>query len=506
MSREHGFSRVTARGARGFAYVAAMVGLSVSVFCTLRADAAPPGLIWTLEEPDTTQEAGAYCSYAVDGRGTPHIAYRSATERTVWYATRVGGDWVTEKIDRSWGEYDACWIDAIAMTLDDDGRPHVAFVNNFYDYDRDEDYGPHFIGYATKSAGSWTTTRIANCYPYGAYSGVAVAVTPQGCPAVLYIGNDWCNQGTLVLATRRGDPCGSWTSEAVPEDLSSCYTRFDLSLAFDRSGVAHASYRSCVERRVRYARRDTAGWTIENVGVEDAGSTYYPSLVLDSKGSPCISYARGATADLVYATRSGDMWSHSLVDTAGLDFSYATALALDRDDNPRIAYIQFMPGDRNLRYAGYNGAAWKVVDVEAAIVTGLSAAIDVDLAGIPSIVYDLPGGLFFRQLKAAVLPEANESSFAVANAPALSIEPNVLHLGGTRIVITGTLSTRCFADIFDASGRKVRTVELTREAAGSLGGVWDGSDADGSALAAGTYFVLARVGSTQLNSRITLIR
>ena len=50
-------------------------------------------------------------------------------------------------------------------------------------------------------------------------------------------------------------------------------------------------------------------------------------------------------------------------------------------------------------------------------------------------------------------------------------------------------------DITDANGQSVRKITVTAEKAGEVAFEWDGKDADGNRLAAGTYGVTATIGS-----------
>ncbi len=65
---------------------------------------------------------------------------------------------------------------------------------------------------------------------------------------------------------------------------------------------------------------------------------------------------------------------------------------------------------------------------------------------------------------------------------------------------------RVQVDVFDAQGRRVRTLADGERAAGQGELSWDLRDAGGSPVGAGIYFVTARLGSAAWTSRLVVIR
>jgi hypothetical protein len=95
-------------------------------------------------------------------------------------------------------------------------------------------------------------------------------------------------------------------------------------------------------------------------------------------------------------------------------------------------------------------------------------------------------------------PETNPT-----RAPALSLscEPNPCR-GQTAISLQLTANSPAGLAIFDASGRRVRTLDVNR----TPYTVWDGTDELGHALPSGTYFLRLAVGGQQATTRIVLQR
>jgi aminopeptidase N len=67
-------------------------------------------------------------------------------------------------------------------------------------------------------------------------------------------------------------------------------------------------------------------------------------------------------------------------------------------------------------------------------------------------------------------------------------------------------ATTARLDIFDVSGRRIRTLRDSRSPAGESAEVWDGRDADGHSAASGIYFVRLDAGGKTATGRLVRIR
>jgi hypothetical protein len=143
------------------------------------------------------EAGGALLAHAVDANGHSHVVVGrgwGSSDPGVFYATDAGGTWQLEKVAHG-------FPNAVAIALDQLGRPHVAFTQQPQDQ-----AGPPVsrrVGYAVRTNGSWSVETI-NGNDYG--DGVAIAVDSAGTPNVL-----WPNGvGTALLRARRSG--GGWTS------------------------------------------------------------------------------------------------------------------------------------------------------------------------------------------------------------------------------------------------------------------------------------------------------
>lgn len=102
-----------------------------------------------------------------------------------------------------------------------------------------------------------------------------------------------------------------------------------------------------------------ANWNIETV---DTGTYngWFPSLVLDPGGKPCVAYlhfAGGSTTTLKYAQRITGAWQKETIEEA-YQTGWEPSLAFDSTGKPRVAYLAV--GAYDLKYAEWNGSSWLI--------------------------------------------------------------------------------------------------------------------------------------------------
>ncbi len=79
---------------------------------------------WQVETVETgAPVTGSYCALALDGAGTPHLAYLDDTRAVLKYAHRAGGSWTITTVDAAGaaGQY-------AALALDAAGAPRIAYM------------------------------------------------------------------------------------------------------------------------------------------------------------------------------------------------------------------------------------------------------------------------------------------------------------------------------------------------------------------------------------------
>jgi|LGVE01.1.fsa_nt_gb hypothetical protein len=173
----------------------------------------------------------------------------------------------------------------------------------------------------------------------------------------------------------------TWSIETVDSDDE---VGHDTSIALDRNGYPHISYRDHTNKDLKYARWNGRTWNIETVDSGDYVVMYTSSIALDSDDRPHISYLDVTHGNLMCARWTGDDWDIETVDSAYKVGSY-TSIALDSNDYPHISYYDY--GNGNLMYARWDGRTWDNETVDSEGVVGLSTSIALDSKGHPHISY-----------------------------------------------------------------------------------------------------------------------
>jgi hypothetical protein len=102
-----------------------------------------------------------------------------------------------------------------------------------------------------------------------------------------------------------------------------------------------------------------------------------------------------------------------------------------------------------------------------------------------------------------------EQAGGVAAPPAidleLRVEPNPFH-GATSIAYRLARAGAAVLDVYDVSGRHVRTLAFEPQAAGGHEATWDGRDAAGRDVPSGAYLVRLRSPEGERSARAVLLR
>jgi hypothetical protein len=131
------------------------------VYATRAADA------WTLERVAEGDEAGEFSALTFDDQGRAHIAF-SQENGDVLYAVRAGDSWTIDKVA---GER---FPAAVALALDEQGIPHLAFANR------------EAVRYAKRGAGAWEVRNVAAAGGRPIGSRVSLALDAEGAPHIAF--------------------------------------------------------------------------------------------------------------------------------------------------------------------------------------------------------------------------------------------------------------------------------------------------------------------------------
>ena len=180
-------------------------------------------------------------------------------------------------------------------------------------------------------------------------------------------------------------------------------------------------------------------WLIEIV--DSAGRVgWLPSVALDSNDDPHISYFDRGNRDLKYAKWDGSGWNIETVDSAG-DVGWDTSIALDSNDDPHISYLDYTNVD--LKYTKWDGNGWNIETVDSAGDVGWYSSLVLDSSDDPHISYN---DWTNDDLKYATKAELAPATRSIT----LDIDPDTLNLNSKGRWITAYLTTEnAYADDID---------------------------------------------------------
>jgi hypothetical protein len=106
------------------------------------------------------------------------------------------------------------------------------------------------------------------------------------------------------------------------------------------------------------------------------------SLALDSADHPHLCYYDSDTNALRYAHYDGSAWKFDTVDADLSCNGQHCSIALDNQGHPHISYC-----DIGLQYAAYNGDAWQITTVDDDFFAGRDSSLAIDNYDRPHISY-----------------------------------------------------------------------------------------------------------------------
>ena len=223
---------------------------------------------------------GEYLSLAIDKNNIPYIAYRTASNNTLKYATSLdnGVTWSTSTVVANVLLNGNCSIAINPLTT----LPSIAFF----------DATNSMLKIADFSGSTWTITTVDSGGTPGQFN--SLVFNSSGIPNISYY---LFVTGDLKYATIKN---GLWVNEIVEsEGTIGTYT----SIALDSNGNPQISYRDETGGLLKHAsKRDGSAWFIENISLgtnQTAGK--FTSLAIDSQNFAHISYNNHDSGDLDYA-------------------------------------------------------------------------------------------------------------------------------------------------------------------------------------------------------------
>jgi DNA-binding beta-propeller fold protein YncE len=189
------------------------------------------------------------------------------------------------------------------------------------------------------------------------------------------------------------------------------------SMALDDSGNPYIAYYDATTQSLKLAHRSLGTWTVEVVGLEDAGPN---SLALDSNGDPHIIYTQ---AGIMYAHKTGGVWT-----TLAVGPGFGDAIAVDQFNRVHMIFHNVNPTTIRIGYGVKPPlSGFTLGDVEAVpFSSGFTgaASLDVDVSSNPHVSYVAACALHYAHLspQGAWTIETVDNSSGLVSATSIKID------------------------------------------------------------------------------------
>ncbi len=326
---------------------------------------------WTVGSPHFTTGCHLYLLLAVDGNGTPYVAYDDGDADG--FATVKKFDGSNWQVVGSAG-FATNYTANISLAIDGSGIPYFANAEGGK------------VTVRKYFEGSWQVVGSPVSDPAGK---VPLAIDGSGIPYVAYT--------EVGKVTVRKYFEGSW--QVVGSSFSTTYYTTNISLAIDGSGVPYIVYDeqigpAFVPTVMKYTGNGTSGWeTVGTTGISIENSPCYSSIAIDGSGTPYVAYR---DADDSYRATvikySGGSWQ--VLGTFGgqsTQQNRGPSIVIDGNGTPYVAYDD--DGLQKLTVMKYSGSGtnWDNLGSDG-ISAGTSSdpSIVISPNGIPVVVYQDP--------------------------------------------------------------------------------------------------------------------
>jgi len=333
---------------------------------------------WTTTEVVSTESTSRAenPSLGTDSSGNVHIAWQDETDYDgagtdpdifykYWNATT--SSWTTTEVVSTESTEDSYYP---SLAIDASDNVHIAWQDGT-DYTGSGTDRDIFYKHWNATTSLWTTTEVVSTESTEDSSNPSLAIDSAGNIHVAWHDRtDYAGAGgDMDIFYKRWDAStSSWTTTEVVSTESTGYS-FHPSLAIDGAGNMHIAWHdetnyasSGMDDDIfyKYWVSSTSSWTTtEVVSTESTGSSYYPSLAIDSAGNIHVAWhdrtdyaGAGGDMDIFYKRWDASTFSWTtteVVSTESTGTSNFPSLAVDSIGNVHIAWYDITD------YAGAGG-------------------------------------------------------------------------------------------------------------------------------------------------------
>jgi hypothetical protein len=329
---------------------------------------------WNVGDPGFSAGAVNATSIAIDGSGTPYIAYQDAVNTKATVMKYNGTNWVVVGL----AGFSAGTANDISIAIDGSGTPYVAYDDA---YNSGKETAKKYNGT------SWVDVGLAD-FSAGQVLFTSMAIDGSGTPYVAYM--DWGNNyGATVMKYS----AGSWQPVGSPNFSGGEVA--NTSIAIDGNGTPYVAYQDVgnSSQKATVRKYNGANWVVVGSAGFSAGLASYISIAIDGNGTPYVAYSDYSVSPYKATVKKYNGTSWVDVGLAG-GFSAGSAsyisMAIDGSGTPYVAYLDYNEYPNKVTAKKYNGTSW--VDVGSAggfVSTNLAAFISITIApnGIPVVAY-----------------------------------------------------------------------------------------------------------------------
>jgi hypothetical protein len=419
------------------------------------------GAGWSL--PELVALGGRNPSIAVDSDNVLHLVYRIDTTTPL--------DIMHRTYDGEWSASESVYHDGVAGVT----RPVVAVdsENGLHCVWQREGYGstPNSEVWYKHAApgGGWGGTAINVSSSYGASEYPTLTIDPDDNVYVFWkdSGEDIFSDKKVLL--RKCTKGIGWDAEYTNVSNTTgngSYATMDPCAVADTGGTVHLVWKDSQtgNREVFYKACVDGVWDATPTNISGTSTASgRPSISVDDRGCLYVVWEEktdGIHYDIVHRTRgSAGGWSEmvNISESAGVDSRSASALPV-------------------------TGPALCCVWTEG-----------------ESVPYDI--AFYYEETTGVAETEAGDGNL-------LRLRRNHPNPFSSTTTIRYELPEpgRVNATVYDACGRRVRTIVSERRAAGTHEIIWDGKNDSGADLAAGVYFCTVACGGRRATTRMVIVR